>query len=182
MDSWCVIPLISGDATAPPQVSRASPTALLSPVTYLGGFFKKIPKKAFSFLVSSHHSVMERGGETADWKAVERGGLYSRNWWQTHEKVDPAEVRQWHEPGRRVIRSASGRSSHERSGQALIRRENEAAHHHGGDETSTSAGGAVLVSLFNLSFWSYSSLDSLGWVFFFQQCVAQKNLSWALCL
>lgn len=59
MDSWCVIPLISGDATAPPQVSRASPTALLSHVTYLGGFFKKIPKKAFSFLVSSHRSVIE---------------------------------------------------------------------------------------------------------------------------
>lgn len=116
MDSWCVIPPISGDATAPPLVSRASPTALLSPVTYLGGFFKKIPKKAFSFLVSSHHSVIEQGGETADWKAWREEG-YSRNWWQTHEKVDPAEVRHRHEPVRRGIRSASGRSSHDRSGR-----------------------------------------------------------------
>lgn len=75
MDSWCVI---SGDATAPLQVSRASPTALLSPVTYLGGFFKKIPKKAFSFLVSSH-PLCNRARRRDGWlEGMERGGILQK--------------------------------------------------------------------------------------------------------
>lgn len=87
-----MIPVLSGDAAAPPQVSRASPTALLSPVTYLGGFFKKKDPKE-SIFISGPISVMERGGER---RLIGRQGVRRDtpgNWRRTHGKVGPAEVR-----------------------------------------------------------------------------------------